>query len=197
MNTFLKSLFVSLAVLACCYQAAEVPGLAHSGGTDRNGCHSGREAYHCHWFFLSSFAVPYINRRTNHNDIETVDEFMTHKEAMKMLKEYQMADHSAHYYISRRCTKDYANSWTLMQSSDTQTFKMEFTAAELSVIKRALSDHATQWILFATDGDKSKDIKDGAFTNYYEVVKVRDDFNVHYEKLINAKTSWMKYQSVT
>ena len=84
-----------------------------------------------------------------------------------------------------------------MQSSDSQTFKMEFTAAELSVIKRALSDHATQWILFATDGDKSKDIKDGAFTNYYEVVKVRDDFNVHYEKLINAKTSWMKYQSVT
>lgn len=54
--------------------------------------------------------MPYINRRTNHNDIETIDEFFTHKEAQKMLREYQLADHSAVYYISRRCTKEYANS---------------------------------------------------------------------------------------
>lgn len=56
--------------------------------------------------------MPYINRRTNRNEIETIDEFFTHKEAIKTLKEYQMADHSAHYYISRRCTKAYAESWT-------------------------------------------------------------------------------------
>lgn len=54
--------------------------------------------------------MPYINRRTNRKEIETIDEFFTHKEAIKTLKEYQMADHSAHYYISRRCTKAYAES---------------------------------------------------------------------------------------
>lgn len=44
----IKALLAALAVIICCYQAAEVPGLAHSGGTDRYGCHGGSRAYHCH-----------------------------------------------------------------------------------------------------------------------------------------------------
>jgi len=32
--------------------------LAHSGGTDANGCHAGKKPYHCHWFSVrDSFLV--------------------------------------------------------------------------------------------------------------------------------------------
>ncbi len=42
--------------------------------------------------------------------VETLDEFETYKEALKMLKEYRIA--SSYYcaaYISSRCTKDWKN----------------------------------------------------------------------------------------
>ena len=53
----------------------------------------------------------YINRRSiNPRYLETVDEFDTRKEASSMLKEYQMADYSAEYYVSSRCCKAWRES---------------------------------------------------------------------------------------
>ena len=46
----------------------------------------------------------YIQRRDAHG-LETVDEFTTRKEARAMLREYQMSDPSASYYISSRACK--------------------------------------------------------------------------------------------
>ena len=49
----------------------------------------------------------YINIKTN-NEVETIDEFDTRKEALKMLKEYRIA--SSFYsgaYLSQRPTKDW------------------------------------------------------------------------------------------
>lgn len=46
----------------------------------------------------------YIQRRENRN-LETVDEFDTRKEAREMLREYQISDNSASYYISTRACK--------------------------------------------------------------------------------------------
>ena len=43
----------------------------------------------------------YIQRRDG-RDLETVDEFNSWKEASAMVAEYQLADPSAYYYISRR-----------------------------------------------------------------------------------------------
>jgi hypothetical protein len=37
-----------------------------------------------------------------HNYLETMDEFESHKEAKATLHEYQICDYSAHYYISSR-----------------------------------------------------------------------------------------------
>lgn len=37
--------------------------------------------------------------------LETVDEFETRREAIAMLKEYRMADTTAHFYISTRACK--------------------------------------------------------------------------------------------
>ena len=53
--------------------------------------------------------MPYINRYAfdKQNDIETVDQFDTKAEAVKMLAEYRMADPSAAYAISQRATKDW------------------------------------------------------------------------------------------
>jgi len=53
--------------------------------------------------------MPYINRYSykKQNDIETVDQFDTRAEAIKMLAEYRLADPSAHYAISQRATKDW------------------------------------------------------------------------------------------
>lgn len=42
----------------------------------------------------------YIQRKSS--TLETVDEFETRKEALAMLKEYQLADQSARYYLSTR-----------------------------------------------------------------------------------------------
>lgn len=46
----------------------------------------------------------YIQRR-GQGQLETVDEFETRKEAVKMLREYQMSDPSAYYYMSKRACK--------------------------------------------------------------------------------------------
>ena len=48
----------------------------------------------------------YIQRRDG-NQLETVDEFDTRKEARAMLAEYRMADPTAHHYISTRCCKSW------------------------------------------------------------------------------------------
>jgi len=39
----MKSAVAFIAVLLTCTAA-----LAHSGGTDKNGCHAGSRPYHCH-----------------------------------------------------------------------------------------------------------------------------------------------------
>lgn len=49
----------------------------------------------------------YINRKDCYGNLETVDEFESHKEARSMLKEYRLSDKSAYYYISKRCCKDW------------------------------------------------------------------------------------------
>lgn len=45
--------------------------------------------------------MTYIQRKNGHQ-LETVDEFQTRKEALAMLREYQLADWSATYYLSTR-----------------------------------------------------------------------------------------------
>lgn len=56
--------------------------------------------------------MPYINRYefNKQNDIETVDQFDTMTEAVKMLAEYRVADPSAAYAISKRATKEWYES---------------------------------------------------------------------------------------
>lgn len=39
-----KAFFVLFALLLL----TASPALAHSGGTDANGCHAGKKPYHCH-----------------------------------------------------------------------------------------------------------------------------------------------------
>ena len=53
--------------------------------------------------------MPYINRyEYGHRvSIETVDQFDTRAEAVKMLAEYRMADQMAEYAISQRATRDW------------------------------------------------------------------------------------------
>lgn len=46
----------------------------------------------------------YIQRQ-DRNQLETIDQFDTRKEAIAALKEYRLADPSAHHYISARCCK--------------------------------------------------------------------------------------------
>lgn len=46
----------------------------------------------------------YIQRKDS-SGLETVDEFESRKEARAMLKEYQMSDRSADFYISTRACK--------------------------------------------------------------------------------------------
>jgi len=46
----------------------------------------------------------YIQRKDAYG-LETVDEFETRKEAKEMLKEYQLSDKAASYYLSSRACK--------------------------------------------------------------------------------------------
>jgi len=48
----------------------------------------------------------YIQRKGD-NQLETVDEFDTRKEAREMVAEYRMSDPFAEYYISTRACKDW------------------------------------------------------------------------------------------
>jgi hypothetical protein len=48
----------------------------------------------------------YINIKHN-GQVETVDQFTTKKEALEMVKEYNLSDHNHQYYISTRSTKDW------------------------------------------------------------------------------------------
>ena len=54
----------------------------------------------------------FINRKSvNHPGygVETIDEFLNSdwREANRVLKEYRLADYSAHYYRSQRATKEW------------------------------------------------------------------------------------------
>ena len=48
--------------------------------------------------------MTYIQRKGD-GYLETVDEFESRREAMKMLIEYRIADPYAHYYLSSRACK--------------------------------------------------------------------------------------------
>lgn len=49
----------------------------------------------------------YIQRKDS-NYLETVDQFDTRREAIKMLAEYRLSDPYAYYYLSQRPCKDWA-----------------------------------------------------------------------------------------
>lgn len=51
----------------------------------------------------------YIQRK-DRQQLETVDEFTTYKEARAMVQEYRLSDPSAVYYISRRPCKAWKES---------------------------------------------------------------------------------------
>ena len=51
----------------------------------------------------------FINLRTGAHGIETVDEFETHKETKKMIKEYRISHPNGYYYISSRSTNEWKN----------------------------------------------------------------------------------------
>ena len=46
----------------------------------------------------------YIQRKGN-GQLETVDQFETHKEAIAALKEYRLSDSEGYYYLSSRACK--------------------------------------------------------------------------------------------
>lgn len=48
--------------------------------------------------------MTYIQRKDS-NQLETVDQFDTYKEAREMLTEYRLSDPYAHYYLSQRACK--------------------------------------------------------------------------------------------
>jgi len=50
--------------------------------------------------------MTYVQRKDGRS-LETVDEFESYREALKMLAEYQLADPSATYYLSRRPCKNW------------------------------------------------------------------------------------------
>lgn len=58
----------------------------------------------------------YINAKYN-KVVETVDHFDTWKEARAALPEYQMSDKTTEYYISPRCTKEWAESCKTKETS--------------------------------------------------------------------------------
>lgn len=48
--------------------------------------------------------MTYVQRKDRFG-LETVDQFETYKEAMKMVKEYRISDPYASYYLSQRACK--------------------------------------------------------------------------------------------
>jgi hypothetical protein len=53
--------------------------------------------------------MTYIQRKDG-KDLETVDQFETRKEARLILKEYQLSDNYANYYLSSRACKHWKES---------------------------------------------------------------------------------------
>lgn len=51
--------------------------------------------------------MTYINIKNGNGQVETVDEFENRKEALKMVREYNLADRHNNYYVSQRCTEDW------------------------------------------------------------------------------------------
>lgn len=49
----------------------------------------------------------YIQRRDG-RQLETVDEFESHKEAIEIVKEYRISDPTAKFYLSSRPCKDWS-----------------------------------------------------------------------------------------
>ena len=49
----------------------------------------------------------YIQRKDDYGNLETVDEFGSRKEAIKMLKEYWLSDQSGYFYISQKPCRDW------------------------------------------------------------------------------------------
>ena len=53
----------------------------------------------------------YIQRKDPYGNLETVDEFESRKEAIKMLKEYRLSDQSGYYYISQKPCRDWQEGY--------------------------------------------------------------------------------------
>jgi len=51
----------------------------------------------------------YVQRKDS-QQLETVDEFETYKEARKMVAEYRLSDPCADYYLSSRACRDWNKS---------------------------------------------------------------------------------------
>jgi hypothetical protein len=49
----------------------------------------------------------YIQRKDSRFGLETVDQFETRKEGLKMVKEYRLSDPYANYYLSSRACKEW------------------------------------------------------------------------------------------
>ena len=55
--------------------------------------------------------MKYIQRKDCNGNTETVDEFASRKEGIKMLKEYRISDKSAFFYISQKPCRDWQESY--------------------------------------------------------------------------------------
>lgn len=75
-----------------------------------------------------------------------------------------------------------------MNITEKTKFQLEVDENQLQVIKDALSDHATQWLLFSTE-HKDPDVSKGGMVNFHRVAAVRDLFNEHYQRFISKKQS--------
>jgi hypothetical protein len=53
----------------------------------------------------------YIQRKGDYGYLETVDEFESRKEAIRMLKEYRLGDKSAYFYISQKPCRDWQEGY--------------------------------------------------------------------------------------
>ena len=51
--------------------------------------------------------MKYIQRKDDYGNLETVDEFESRKEAIKILKEYRLSDQSGYFYISQKPCRDW------------------------------------------------------------------------------------------
>lgn len=54
--------------------------------------------------------MPYFINRKDNRELETIDEFATSKEAYAMVREYNLTDPFAQYYVSRHACKAWKES---------------------------------------------------------------------------------------